>query len=390
MRIALDGRALTGRYTGDRTYWKNLIFALTQIDSENTYLIYSRTPIPPGELPEAPNLKPRVVEARNDRLWTLYALPRALRQDRADLVHVQYTAPLAMFCPCPIVTTVHDISFRLYPEWFPRKHRVLMNLTVPASMRRAAYVITDSESSRQDILRTYPLAESKVVAIPLGLPEGFAICAGESQEPEEQERARCLVKERYGVEKPFLLAVGVLQPRKNLETLAAAFGQLKSRHPLPHVLALVGKPGWLTQQEALRAVAVREGGEKAGEAVLFPGYVPDEDLPIWYRACAAFAHPALYEGFGFPPLEALACGAPALVSDAPAMPEVVGDAALIVSARDVDAWASALYALLTDETLRTALRERGPLRAARFSWNTTAQKTVAVYRAAVGAAPAID
>src|SRR5262249_39797189 len=131
------------------------------------------------ELPDAPNLTCRVVRAANDRLWTLAALPHALRPDCADLVHVQYTAPLNS--PCPVVTTVHDISFRLFPQWFPARHRLLLNLSVPPSMRRAARIITDSESSRRDILRVYNLPPERVVAIPLGLPEGFAHAAGEKE-----------------------------------------------------------------------------------------------------------------------------------------------------------------------------------------------------------------
>jgi glycosyltransferase involved in cell wall biosynthesis len=375
MRIVLDGRALTGRYTGDRTYWRNLIRALPGVDSQNEYLIYSRTPMPEGDLPDAPNLTSRVVEAPNDRLWTLYALPQALRQDRADLVHVQYTAPPRSLCPCPIVTTVHDISFRLYPQWFPARHRLLLNLTVPAAMRSAARVITDSESSRQDILRVYHLPPEKLVTTLLGVPEEF-------RPAEWQESARQIAKERFGLERPFVLAVGVLQPRKNLRLLAEAFGKAKTAHKLPHQLALVGKAGWGAEHEALREVAARGGGPEAAEAVVFPGYVEDAALPILYQACEVFAHPALYEGFGIPPVEAMACGAPVLVSDAPAMPEVCGEAALVLPATNVDAWAEGLARVLCDADLRRDLAARGPRHAARYTWAKTAAHTCEVYQEA--------
>lgn len=385
MRIAIDGRALTGRFTGDRTYWRNLLRALFRLDAENAYLIYSRAPIPEGELPEAPNVSFRVVPAANDRLWTLYALPRALRQERMDLAHVQYTVPPR--CPCPVVTTIHDISFRLYPEWYTFRDRTLLNLTVPPSMRRAARVITVSESSRRDILRVYALPPEKVVATPLGLPEEFAQVAPESQASAEivrgQEDAQRIARERFGLEKPFVLAVGVLQPRKNLPVLVEAFGRAKARSRLPHQLVLVGKAGWDTEQSTLRQIAARGGGAEAAEALVFPGYVADTDLPILYRACTLFAHPALYEGFGLPPLEAMACGAPALVSDAPAMPEVVGDAALTAPPTDVSAWTDALTRLLSDADLRADLARRGPRRAACFSWKTTAERTWAAYQEAM-------
>ena len=376
MRIVVDGRTLTGRFTGDRTYWRSLLRVMPCLAPNDTFLVYSRTPIPEGELPDLPNVERRVVEASSERLWALAALPNAARRDRADLIHVQYTIPPRRLCPCPVITTVHDISFRLYPQWFPLKHRLLMNLTVPPSMRQADAVITDSESSRDDILRVYRLPEHRVVAIPLGLPEGF----GTEGDPAE---ARRFVAEKYGLTEPFLLAVGVMQPRKNLRMLARAFGQAKKRFDIPHTLAFVGKAGWGTEENRLRDEAEAGGGDLAVLGLCFPGYVDDADLPKLYRACAALAHPALYEGFGFPPLEAMACGTPVVVSDRPALPEVVGEAALILPATDVDAWAEGLFRIVDDAALRRELALRGPLRAARFSWETTAHRTLAVYRAAL-------
>ena len=376
MRIAIDGRTLTGRFTGDRTYWRSLLRTMPNLAPDDTFLVYSRTPIPEGELPDLPNVQPRVIEARSERLWTLTALPEAARRDQADLIHVQYTIPPRRLCPCPVVTTVHDISFRLYPQWFPLKHRLLMNLTVPPSMRQADRVITDSHSSRADILRTYKLPERQVVAIPLGLPDGF----GTETDPEQ---ARKFVAEKYGLTEPFLLAVGVMQPRKNLRMLARAFGLAKKRFKIPHTLAFVGKAGWGTEENALRDEAEAGGGDVAVLAVRFPGYVEDADLSLLYRACAALVHPALYEGFGFPPLEAMACGTPVVVSDRPSLPEVVGEAAFVVPATDPEAWAEALFRIVDDAPLRRDLALRGPLRAAKFSWETTAQRTLEVYRAAL-------
>jgi glycosyltransferase involved in cell wall biosynthesis len=374
MRIAIDARALTGRYTGDRTYWRNLLRSLFREGADHDFLLYSRLPIPDGEIEPGAKVTCRVLPAQNDRLWTLFALPDAVRQDRADVLHVQYTVPPRS--PCPVVTTVHDVSFRLYPHWFPIRHRVLLNLTVPPSMRRAARILTVSESSRKDILRCYPLPPEKVIATPLGLPAGYSVTL-------EQETARRLAKEKFGLEKPFVLAVGVLQPRKNLPMLAEAFGRMKAERQLPHSLVFAGKMGWGEGQAALCAAVERGGGSEAADSVVFTGYVEDGDLPLLYRACAAFAFPSLYEGFGLPPLEALACGAPVVASSAPAMPEVLGDAALLVPPTDVSAWADALARILCDTELRAALSARGPSRAARFDWNRTAQQTLAAYEEAV-------
>ena len=383
MRIAIDGRTLTGRFTGDRTYWRNLLQGLSEVDETNEFLVYSRDAVPAAERVRAPNFNYIELHSATERLWTLRALPSALRKDRADVVHVQYTAPPRAFCPCPVVTTVHDISFRLYPQWFPPLHRTLLNLTVPASMRRAARVITVSESSRTDILETYHLPPEKVVAILHGLPSGYEPAPGQSEAILKETSTR-FAKQRLGTERPFILAVGVLQPRKNLRMLAEAFGIAVQRYSLPHVLVFAGKAGWGTEQEALR-LAAESGGPGSGERILFPGYVEDDSLPHLYRACALFAYPSLYEGFGLPPLEAMAASAPVLVSDRPALPEVVGDAAMVLPATDASAWAEAMGRLLTDGEMRDELAARGPAHARKFTWRASAQKTFRVYQEATNA-----
>jgi glycosyltransferase involved in cell wall biosynthesis len=377
MRIGIDARALTGPYTGDRTYWRSLILSLSQIDVDNEYLLFSRTTIPAEDIPPPDRFQAFQIPASNDRIWTIAALPHALKQHRADLLHAQYTLP--PICPCPAVTTVHDITFRLFPQWFRTRDRILMNLTVPFSMRRASKVITDSVSSLQDIQREYKLPEGRVVAITLGLPQGFRFASGIDTRS-LQATARDVLRDRYGLAGPFILALGVLQPRKNLEMLAAAYGKLKAKYSVEHKLVLVGKAGWLTARENVMASAERFGGAAARDGVLFPGYVPDDELETWYRGCTVFAHSSLYEGFGIPPLEAMACGAPTVVSDAPALPEVVGDAALIAPARDPDAWAEQLYTLVSDTEQRERLSKSGQERARSFSWQTTAEKTLQVYR----------
>ena len=385
MRVALDARALTGRYTGDRSYWRNLIRTFVSVAPQHEYLIYTRLPIEPGELPKHGSLTLRVAPARNDRIWTMLALPSAVRTDRPDLLHVQYTAPPTILCKCPIITTVHDISFRLHPEWFTPRDRFLMNVTVPASMRSVALVITDSSSSRSDILRSYALNKNSVISIPLGTTIGmdrqFTDAGVDLCDPAQVSEN---LRERYGIEGPFILAIGVLQPRKNLTMLAHAYGKLKKQHSIPHRLILVGKQGWITARESLLAAAEDDGGVVSRDSILFPGYVPDDDLALFYRGCSLFVHPSLYEGFGIPPLEAMSCGAPTMVSDAPALPEVVGDAAMIVPASDSQAWADSMFRALTDHTVSDHYRAEGPKRAAQFSWQQTARETLMAYESVVG------
>ncbi len=377
LRIAIDGRTLTGRFTGDRTYWRNLIRSLVQIDTTSEYLIYTRTPIPTGELPDNPHLIQKQIEAPNDRLWTLRTLPQALRDDRADLLHVQYTIPPN--CPCPVITSVHDISFRLFPQWFPLKHRILLNLTVPPSMRHADRVITLSEESRQQMMRVYGFPKAHIEVTPLGVSEGFAIPPEYANLTPSalQEMARQITKERLGIVEPFVLAVGVIQPRKNLPTLIEAFGVAKQRGNLPHILVLTGKPGWGAQEQELYTLFTQTGAPK--EALRFTGYVEDDLLPWLYRASSAFAFPSLYEGFGIPVLEGMASGVPTLVSDAPPLPEVAGDGAMIVPARSVKTWTNALIQILSDTELQQSLAARGVARASLFTWEETARQTRAIY-----------
>ncbi len=377
LRIALDGRTLTGRFTGDRTYWYNLIRSLLQIDTESQFEVYTRTPIPEGELPDAPNLHTHILEAPNDRIWTLRTLPQALRQSKPDLLHVQYTIPPN--CPCPVLTSVHDISFRLYPQWFPLKHRILLNLTVPASMRRAARVLTLSEESRQQMMRVYGLPKEQIEVTPLGVSEAFGIPEEYAQHTVQdvKEIARAITKDRLGITVPFLLAVGVIQPRKNLPLLVEAFGRAKQFANLPHHLILTGKPGWGAQAEELQRCYANTGAPP--ESLRYTGYVEDDLLPWLYRAAAAFAYPSLYEGFGFPPLEAMKAGTPVLVSDAPPMPEVAGDAAIVVPARSVEAWSSAITEALTNENLQNDLIAKGFERSNHFHWDDTARQIRAIY-----------
>ncbi|MGC8667674.1 MAG: glycosyltransferase family 4 protein [Chthonomonadales bacterium] len=370
MRIGVDARALTGRWTGDRTYWLNLVRGLLEsVPDKDDLVLYTRLPLDEGLLPAGRRCVVRMVPAANDRLWTMLHFPRALRSDGIDIAHTQYTTPLR--APCPLITTVHDISFRLYPEWFPRKHRMLLNLSVPVAMRRARIVITDSASSRRDILRIYRLAPDKVEAIHLAAAPEYV--------PVPADIARRYVQERFGISDPFVLSVGVLQPRKNFALLVEACARALRKKPLPHKLVLTGKRGWRVDEITRLAARL-----DLLDRMIFTDYVPDDALPLLYSATDVMAYPSLYEGFGLPPLEAMACGAPTLVSDAPAMPEVVGDGAWVLPVMDACAWADGLIAMLTDERVRRCWSERARARAACFSWKETTRKTLRAYYRALG------
>jgi len=265
----------------------------------------------------------------------------------------------------PTVLTVHDLIFRHLPEHHKRLNRWYLNATLPLYCRRATHLIAVSEATRQDVIAAYGLPPEKITVIHEAADPQFR-----PQSPERIAAARA----RYQLPETYLLYVGTIEPRKNLTRLLHAWEPLYRAGEAPP-LVIVGKRGWLVEDfyTALEASPAREG-------IRFTGYVADEDLPALYAGARAFTFLSLYEGFGLPPLEAMACGAPVLCSDTSALPEVVGDAALTVSPTSVDAIREGLRRLLTAADLRADLRERGLHRAAAFSWERAAAETYRLYR----------
>jgi glycosyltransferase involved in cell wall biosynthesis len=370
MRIGIDARTVAGRFTGDRTYWRGLLSGLSQLDADHEYFLYVRDAVPDGSdaIELGDRFAWRIVPASNDRIWSLTALPHAARSDKIDVMHVQYT--VSPFFRVPVVTTIHDISFRLFPKLFSAKDRALLNISVPAAVRLASRVIGVSENTRRDILRAYAgTPPHKVVAIPLAASSDF-----KPQDEADRERNRRLLEARHAIRGPYVLAVGVLQPRKNLPLLIRAFRAAKRIARRPHRLVITGKHGWMTAEID---TALRE----AGDDVLFTGYVPDEHLPLLYGCADMMCYPSLYEGFGLPPLEAMACGCPVVVSRSSSLPEVVGEAGIMLDPERLSEWIDAIAALLDSAPDRTRLSESGLAQAAKFSWRRTAMQTLAVYNA---------
>lgn len=287
----------------------------------------------------------------------------------ADLLHgLAFAAPLA--AACPTVITVHDLSFLRYPHAFRAFNRRYLSLFTRLSTRRAARVIAVSESTRQDVIALCGVPAERVITVPNGVSAEFRPAA--AAEVAAFRTARDLPDR-------FILFLGTLEPRKNLRRLLEAYANLRARHgaALPP-LVIAGGKGWF--YEEIYAAAAKLA---LLDAVLFPGYIPAEDLPGWYRAAELFVYPSIYEGFGLPVLEAMASGTPVITSTASSLPEVAGDAALLVPPDDVAALADAMDRVLTKPALREQMRDAGLRQAARFSWAATARATADVYRAAL-------
>jgi glycosyltransferase involved in cell wall biosynthesis len=361
MRIALDCRTVTAPKTGDRTYALNLSRALVAVDGENEYYFYTSEPTSLTAFEDA-RFHAVVLPATPRWAWTPLVFPRDLGRKRLDLAHVQYLVP--PWAPCPVVTTIHDVAFRRFPHLFPLKHRVLLNRLIPLAVHHAAAVITGSEATKRDLVEFYDLSPEKVRVTPYA--------ADPLYRPMERGEAQRAVRRRLGVPVPYVLSVGVLQPRKNLPRLVRAFNRIAQS--VPHRLVLVGKEGW-ANEELSQAVAEAPPGREPH----FTGYVADADLPPLYAGADLFIYPSLYEGFGLPPLEAMACGTPVITSNTSSLPEVVGDAGVTVDPLDETAIAAAIQDLLSDPQQLETLAAAGLRRASRFNWRQTARETVALY-----------
>src|SRR3989440_13068299 len=373
MHIAIDAHSVGTGLAGNETYAANLVEALAAVDCKNRYAVY----VPRVEAEQRFGGRWPTVGVRRTLPHTpLVRVPFTLsaelrRRPRPDFLQVQYTAP--PLAPCPVVVTIHDLSFEHLPQTFKRRSWMQLRLTVRRTARRAAHVIAPSEFTRRDLIETYKLDSARVTAIPLAAAEHFRPV----EDALEIERVRRL----YGIRGEYVLAVGSIQPRKNIARLVRAYSGLRrerGRSNLPQ-LVLVGKQAWL-YGETLRAV--EEAG--VGDSVLMTGYVSEGDLPALYTGALCFAYPSYFEGFGLPPLEAMRCGTPVLTGDRTSLPEVVGDAALTADPFDTGALARALARLIDDAALRAELRARGLKRASAFDWRDTARMTLQVYRRVTG------
>ncbi|HEX6716325.1 MAG TPA: glycosyltransferase family 1 protein [Pyrinomonadaceae bacterium] len=368
MRVAIDAHSVGTKLGGNESYAINLIEALAQIDSVNDYTIYVTTNEARDRFSGRwPNFKVRSTLPHTPLIRIPLTLSAELRKNPVDVLHVQFTAP--PFCPCPVVVSIHDLSFEHLPQTFNRRSRTQLRLTVRHSARRAARILSLSEHTRRDIIETYGIDPQRVSTIPLAAPEHF----GPINDYRELQR----VRHNYGIDGNYILSVGSIQPRKNLAGLIRAYATLRgsfSADKLPK-LVLVGKCAWL-YDETLRTL--EETGVK--DLVVLTGYVPQDDLPALYSGAVCFVYPSYFEGFGLPPLEAMKCGAPVIVGDRTSLPEVVADAGLTVDPFDVEAIAGAIARLINDSALRRELSLKGQERARTFSWQDTARKTLAVYQ----------
>src|SRR5205085_1574821 len=371
MRIGIDGIPLATPKTGIGHYTFELARELARLAPEDEFELVAPVPIKLGaDVPTNLRAVHVPVNALRRRWWTI-GLPLYVRQHQLPLFHgTNYTVPL--WQRCPTVVTIHDLSLLLHadthPEYLVRRAR----RRLPAMTRIATHIITDSESVRREICEHLQVAPEKITSVALAPRRAFHPVA----ETEAQE-----TRKRLGVEDEFILFVGTVEPRKNLLTLVRAFDELLRTTEQRPQLVIAGQKGWLNDE--LFALIEQTA---LGARILFTGYISDEDLRALYSSCRVAVYPSLYEGFGLPPLEAMACGAPVITSRIPVIMETAAQAARLINPTDVRELTAALVELLTDAGARAHLAAAGLKRAAEFTWARTAQQTLAVYREVLGVA----
>jgi glycosyltransferase involved in cell wall biosynthesis len=350
VRIAIETQSSIGRKTGIGRYTGQLLAALRRFAPEHEYL----------ELNWG-----RDFEMRTHRrlYWQQVELPRLAREAKADVLHIPgFDAPLRS--PCPVVLSVHDLIGMLFPQSLPPVSRFYWRRWLPRSVRWSDRIIAVSEHTRRDLVRLMGIPAERIEVVYHGVDETFR--------PLDDRAVLEGVRRKYDLRPRIILYVGTLEPRKGLDTLIAAYHSLAA--DTPHELVIAGKKGWRT---APLSRQVRDLGLE--RRVRFTGYVPDEDLPWLYNLADLFVYPSRYEGFGLPPLEAMACGTPVICSNVASVPEVVGEAALMVQPDDAETLAGVMRGVLEDERRRTTMRARGIDRAKRFTWEATARRTVEIY-----------
>ena len=344
LRIGIDAHAIGERAAGNERFIANVARELREICDHELVLFFTdrRT------ADRWPDWHSWVIRPRSAWLRIPLSFPVATRMEGLDVLLVQYAAP--RWPGCPVVTVVHDVSFAEHPGWFSPTERLWMRRVIPATMRRAAKIVTVSEFSKSEICRIY------------GLEPGRIVVAYDGVDPS------LLMSRPAPGGGSYFLAVGNVEPRKNLGVLLDAFSLLRTRRPEER-LVIAGR-------------TKRGSREQAADGVSWLGYVPDEDLAALMQHAVALCYPSLYEGFGLPAIEAMSCGTPALVSDIPVMQEVCGEAAVLLSPTDPAVWADAMERIARDDGYRSAQAERGKERAAAFTWKRAAEVVLEALEAA--------
>jgi glycosyltransferase involved in cell wall biosynthesis len=329
-----------------------------RLRASETLRLYTHQPPQPAEWPSGPRIETRCLPF--PRLWTHLRLATELSLHPPDVLFVPAHV-LPLHCPVPAAVTVHDLGYLHFPEAHTRFQRWYLNWTTRRHARHAEHLIADSEATAADLRQHYHAPAERISVVHLG------------RDPHLGPVDPAPVRQKYGLSQPYLLYLGTLQPRKNLLRLLTAFEQISP--DFPHHLVLAGRPGWLAE-----AILEQASQLNLRQRIHLPGYIPQADKAGLLSGATAYVFPSLYEGFGLPVLEAMACGTPVLTSNTTSLPEIAGQAALFVNPEDTASIAQGLRRLLSDSPLRADLRERGLKQVQKFSWGQAAESVLSILR----------
>jgi glycosyltransferase involved in cell wall biosynthesis len=365
MRVAIDARKLHDFGIG--TYIRNLLRQLARLDHDTEYVLLCGEADIGVAAQLGPNFRAVLEPSPNYSIREQIHVPWVLRRERPDLYHApHYVLPAAVRCSS--VVTIHDCIHLMFPQYLPNRGAyAYARAQMWSAAHRSDCILTVSDASKRDILHLFNIPPEKIVVVYNAIDAHFSV----TPPPDAVGR----VRERYQLNHRFVLYVGNIKPHKNLVRLIEAFNELRTGDLEDVKLLIIGDE--ISKLPALRRAVHRH---KLHKHVRFLGYVPDDQLAVLYRLAAVFVFPSLYEGFGLPPLEAMASGTPVVVSNVSSLPEVVGDAAVLVDPHDVDSIVDGLRLVLTDPARAEEMRRRGLERAREFSWERSVTRTLEVYK----------
>jgi glycosyltransferase involved in cell wall biosynthesis len=374
MNISIDIRALADDHqTGVGEYTKNLLTALFKIDQTNQYFLFYNS-FKKKNFPEFNQANIKIINFRIPSKLLKISLPLFHQPKIDQLINRQCQTKIDLFffpnlnyfaTACPYIITAHDLSFEFYPEFYSGKSRLWHSLINPRrKFSQARKIIAVSESTRQDLIKTYKIAPEKAATIHSGLAEEFRPLA-------QTDPRLALIKNKYHLPENFILYLGTVEARKNILGLIQAFNEFKKKDRADYALVIAGKPGFGFKQILNAAKQSSSAGK-----IIFTDYIDAADKVFLYNLAKIFAYPSFYEGFGFPALEAMKCGAPTVASAASSLPEVLETGAILVNPYNVNELAFAMEQFATNENLRRRYSILGQEQAAKFSWTVTAERVL--------------
>lgn len=369
MNIGIEANSYYKNTAGSGVFTRNIIDELKKFDNEARVFLFANNRHSEMDITKKKNIFRRIYNGIYDIFWMQVLLPIKLKQNKIDVLYCPaYLGPI--FAPCPVVLTLFDMNYKRYPQTCDFMFRKYLQFLLPITKKSAKKIITISEFSKSEIVSLLNIDPSKIEIILLGAHEKFR-CNKNQIEIEK-------VKTKYGISGDFILTVGTLEPRKNMAKLVDAFNIIKKDLNIKHKLVICGGKGWY--YDNIFTTIKDNGLEKE---IVFTGYVDDEDLPVLYSAADIFAFPSIYEGFGLPVLEAMSCGCPVVASNTSSIPEVTGDAAVLVTPFDSNDIAKGLLQVINNMDFKNELIKKGLERSKIFSWHSAAKKLLNIFKTTI-------